>query len=107
MMRAVSSRPDPADLARMRRLRWTSFALVCAAYVLSFFHRIAPNPMAGELRAAFGLSAAASGNKRNLFHAASPPASGPSPSAAPARSPAPSRGGPWSAWASRSPSCRS
>jgi sugar phosphate permease len=42
----------------MRRLRWTSFALVCSAYVLSFFHRIAPNPMAGELRAAFGLTAA-------------------------------------------------
>jgi sugar phosphate permease len=42
----------------MRRLRWGSFALVCAAYVLSFFHRIAPNPMAGELRAAFDLSAA-------------------------------------------------
>jgi sugar phosphate permease len=42
----------------MRRLRWTSFALVCAAYVLSFFHRIAPNPMAGELRAAFGLTGA-------------------------------------------------
>ncbi|HEX9243783.1 MAG TPA: MFS transporter, partial [Anaeromyxobacter sp.] len=50
--------PAAADLARMRRLRWLSFALVCAAYVLSFFHRIAPNPMAGELRAAFGLSAA-------------------------------------------------
>jgi hypothetical protein len=37
----------------MRRLRWTGFALVSAAYVLSFFHRIAPAAIAGELRAAF------------------------------------------------------
>jgi sugar phosphate permease len=42
----------------MRRLRWTSFALVCAAFVLSFFHRIAPNAIAGELRAAFRASGA-------------------------------------------------
>jgi sugar phosphate permease len=40
----------------MRRLRWTAFALVGAAYVLSFFHRIAPAAIAGELRAAFGAS---------------------------------------------------
>jgi sugar phosphate permease len=44
---------SPAVLARMRRLRWTAFALVSGAYVLSFFHRIAPNAIAGELRAAF------------------------------------------------------
>jgi len=49
--------PAPQDLARMRPLRWTSFGLVSSAYVLSFFHRIAPNPMAGDLRAAFDLSA--------------------------------------------------
>jgi sugar phosphate permease len=42
----------------MRRLRWTSFALVAAAYVLSFFHRIAPAAIAGELRAAFRASGA-------------------------------------------------
>jgi sugar phosphate permease len=42
----------------MRRLRWTSFGLVSAAYVLSFFHRIAPNAIAGELRAAFHASGA-------------------------------------------------
>jgi sugar phosphate permease len=49
---------DPDVLARMRRVRWTSFALVCAAYVLSFFHRIAPNAIAGELRDAFHASGA-------------------------------------------------
>ena len=42
----------------MRRLRWSSFALVSAAYVLSYFHRIAPNAIAGELRAAFHASGA-------------------------------------------------
>jgi sugar phosphate permease len=42
----------------MRRLRWTSFALVSVAYVLSFFHRIAPGAIAGELREAFQASGA-------------------------------------------------
>ena len=45
----------------MRRLRWTAFALVSSAYVLSFFHRIAPAAIAGELRGAFGASGAALG----------------------------------------------
>jgi sugar phosphate permease len=49
---------DPATLARMRRQRWISFVLVSAAYVLSFFHRIAPAAIAGELRSAFGASGA-------------------------------------------------
>jgi sugar phosphate permease len=45
----------------MRRLRWTSFVLVAAAYVLSFFHRIAPAAIAGELRQAFDATGAALG----------------------------------------------
>lgn len=45
----------------MRRLRWTAFVLVSAAYVLSFFHRIAPAAVAGELRSTFGASGAALG----------------------------------------------
>lgn len=49
-------RPDL--FARLRRLRWTAFALVGAGYVLSFFHRIAPAAIAGELRLAFGASGA-------------------------------------------------
>jgi len=50
--------PDPAVLSRMSRLRWTAFVLVSAAYVVSFFHRIAPAAIAGELREAFGASGA-------------------------------------------------
>ncbi len=53
--------PGPAVLARMRRLRWTAFALVSVVYVLSFFHRIAPAAISGELRRAFGASSAALG----------------------------------------------
>jgi sugar phosphate permease len=45
----------------MRWLRWTSFGLVSAMYVLSFFHRIAPGAIAGELRAAFATSGAGLG----------------------------------------------
>jgi sugar phosphate permease len=42
----------------MRRLRWISFTLVSGAYVLSFFHRIAPAAIAGELRSAFSATSA-------------------------------------------------
>lgn len=55
---AVPAPRAAVDLSRMRRLRWTSFALVGAAYVLSFFHRIAPNAIAGELQAAFSATSA-------------------------------------------------
>jgi sugar phosphate permease len=47
-----------ARVARMKRLRWISFALVSGAYVLSFFHRVAPAAIAGELRASFHASGA-------------------------------------------------
>jgi sugar phosphate permease len=57
----MAPRQDPALLARMRRLRWASFILVSGAYVLSFFHRIAPAAIAGELRLAFDASGAALG----------------------------------------------
>lgn len=43
-------------IARMRRLRWTGFALVSLSFVLSFFHRMAPAAIAGELREAFHAS---------------------------------------------------
>jgi sugar phosphate permease len=57
----ASALADPRAAARMRRLRWTSFALVAAAYVLSFFHRTAPAAIAAELREAFDASGAALG----------------------------------------------
>jgi sugar phosphate permease len=39
------------------RLRWTAFAVVGLAYVLSFFHRFAPAAIAGDLQQTFHASA--------------------------------------------------
>lgn len=70
MQNAAVTPASPALLARMRRLRWTAFVLVSAAYVLSFFHRIAPGAIAGELRAAFGASGAELGALAATYFAA-------------------------------------
>ena len=47
--------------ARMRRLRWTAFALVTVSYMLAFFHRVAPAAIASDLQQTFHASAAALG----------------------------------------------
>ncbi|MEK7816482.1 MAG: MFS transporter [Pseudomonadota bacterium] len=47
---------------RLYRLRWTAFVLVALAYMLSFFHRVAPAAVAGELQQAFQASGAALGS---------------------------------------------
>lgn len=51
----------PTDNARLVRLRWTAFVLVVLAYMLSFFQRMAPAALAGELSQAFNASAVALG----------------------------------------------
>ena len=48
--------------ARLARLRWTAFVLVVLAYMLSFFQRMAPAAIAGELSQAFSASAVALGS---------------------------------------------
>src|SRR3989344_4311995 len=53
--------PHHAVRARVRRLRWTTFALVAVAYMLAFFHRVAPAAIASDLQQAFSASAAALG----------------------------------------------
>ncbi len=50
-----------AQRARLNRLRWSAFVLVGLAYVLSFFHRMAPAAIAAELQQAFAASGAALG----------------------------------------------
>jgi len=40
------------------RMRWTAFAIVVMAYVLSFFHRFAPAAISGDLQQTFHASAA-------------------------------------------------
>jgi sugar phosphate permease len=38
---------------RMRRIRWTSYMLVAAGYVLAYFHRMAPAAIATDLQRSF------------------------------------------------------
>ena len=47
--------------ASIKRLRWSAYAIVAAAYVLSFFHRVAPAAIAGDLAQAFHTSGVALG----------------------------------------------
>ena len=47
--------------ARYRRLRRLAYALGTAAFILAFFHRVAPGAIAAELRATFDASATALG----------------------------------------------
>src|SRR3989344_8342245 len=52
----------PVQRLRLHRLRWTAFVLVALAYILSFFHRVAPGAIAGELQQTFQASGAALGS---------------------------------------------
>lgn len=47
--------------SQLFRLRWTAFAVVGLAYVLSFFHRFAPAAVSSDLQQAFQTSGAALG----------------------------------------------
>jgi sugar phosphate permease len=42
--------------ARIQRLRWTAYVLGATAFVLAFFHRLAPAAISGELQQAFQTS---------------------------------------------------
>lgn len=48
-------------MKRVERLRWTAFALGATAFVLAFFHRLAPGAIAADLRQAFDTSSASLG----------------------------------------------
>lgn len=52
---------DSHQSAQLVRLRWTAFAIVGLAYVLSFFHRFAPAAISSDLQQAFDTSGAALG----------------------------------------------
>lgn len=50
--------PDtPADAARLRRQRTVAFALGASAFILAFFHRVAPGAISADLRDTFSASA--------------------------------------------------
>jgi sugar phosphate permease len=50
-----------------RRARWTALAAPGALYFLSYFHRVAPVVVAGDLMRAFGASASAVGNLSAIY----------------------------------------
>lgn len=52
---------DDFQSARLVRLRWTAFAIVGLAYVLSFFHRFAPAAISSDLQLAFNTTGASLG----------------------------------------------
>jgi sugar phosphate permease len=51
----INTQPQAASY--MRRLRWSAFVLVALAYMLSFFHRMAPAVIASDLQQAFQVDA--------------------------------------------------
>lgn len=53
--------PSELQQRRASRLRWTSYSLLILAYMLGYFHRMAPAVLSGELQAAFHTSGAALG----------------------------------------------
>jgi len=55
------------DERRHARLRRTAFALGAAAFVLAFFHRLAPGAIAADLRDAYGASGTALGFVAALY----------------------------------------
>ena len=52
---------DTRQAAQLVRLRWTAFAIVGLAYVLSFFHRFAPAAISSDLQLAFNTTGASLG----------------------------------------------
>ena len=58
---AITSGHDPLVIARIQRLRWTAYVLGATAFVLAFFHRLAPAAISGELQQAFHTSGATLG----------------------------------------------
>lgn len=57
----------PPDPDRYRRLRRVTYTLGVFAFVLAFFHRVAPGALAADLRSAFGASATALGFMAALY----------------------------------------
>jgi sugar phosphate permease len=58
----------PDGQARFQRLRWTSVSLLTIAFMVAFFHRMAPAVIADELREAFQTSAVALGTLAGIYY---------------------------------------
>jgi len=53
---------DNSNIQKGYRYRWLVWGIMCTAYVIVFFHRIATGVVAGNLMAEFGVTGAALGN---------------------------------------------
>ncbi len=56
------------DQARFTRIRWSIYAILAAAYILVFFHRIAPAVVSADLMQAFGATGAALGSLAAMYY---------------------------------------
>ncbi|NEV64289.1 MFS transporter [Thiorhodococcus minor] len=59
---------DPAVRQRFQRLRWTIYAILVLAYMMVFFHRMAPGVVSAELMASFQTSGAALGSLAAMYY---------------------------------------
>lgn len=59
---------SPAERARFQRVRWTAFTLLVVAYMMVFFHRMAPGVVAADLMQAFSTSGAALGSLAAMYY---------------------------------------
>lgn len=58
----------PTHSLRFERLRWTSAGLLTIAFMVAFFHRMAPAVLADELRVGFQASAVALGTLSAIYY---------------------------------------
>ncbi len=56
------------DQAHFVRVRWLIYAILAAAYILVFFHRIAPAVVSADLMKAFGATGAALGSLAAMYY---------------------------------------
>ncbi len=59
---------SPTDRRRFQRLRWSIYAILVVAYMMVFFHRMAPGVVAADLMAAFRTSGAALGSLAAMYY---------------------------------------
>ena len=60
--------PQAFDPAHFVRVRWLIYAILAAAYILVFFHRIAPAVVSADLMQAFGATGAALGSLAAMYY---------------------------------------
>lgn len=68
VVQAANPSPETFDQKRFVRARWSIYAILAAAYVLVFFHRIAPAVVSADLMQAFGATGAALGSLAAMYY---------------------------------------